>query len=700
MRSIIKTSFAAAFAFFIVTSNAQTLDRSIRPKPAPQPKVQIGKIESFIMDNGLKVFVVENHKLPKVSYSIRLNIDPVTEGDKKGYTDMTAELLGTGTKKRTKDQINSEIDFIGATLSTSSDGIYASCLTKHNTKLLDIVSDVLLNPEFTQEELDKAKNQAVSGLAASKANPEAMAANVSQVLVYGKDHPYGEIMTEATLANVTLEDCQKYYRTYFRPNVAYLAIVGDITLEEAKKLTNEYFGSWQRAEVPRHEIPEPGAPGRTVVGFVPRDGAVQSSIRITYPLEIKPGSSDAIKASVMNNILGGGSSARLFMNLRETYNLTYGAYSQLTPDKYTGVFRAFAEARTIGTDSAVNEFLNEMTRMRSEKVTQAELNGVIQNLTGKFAMSLENPSTIAQFAINIDRYNLPADYYHNYLENLGKVTIDDVFEMAQKYIRPEQAYIVVVGDRNAIPDFIKKWKAKTTVSFYDQYGNDFIEIKKAPEGLTAEKVIENYIAALGGADKLKSVKTEVIKMTGSVMGMNIEIVSKRANPKKKGLSKTALLVKMNGMVVQRVVFNGKEGFMSGMAGSGPLEGEELNSTKAQAEPYSELRYKELGYKLVLTGVEPVDGADAYIVEVTDPSGNKEIQYFDVQTGLLVKTVTITTGEKGEQRSEIILSDYRDINGIKVAHKRLMDMGGQMVEVTVNSVERNISIDKAEFEKEK
>ncbi len=220
-RYITLAAFTALFCLTASESNAQSkLDRSVRPKPGPAPKVQIGKIESFQLENGLKVFVVENHKLPKVSYSLMLNLDPMSEGNIKGYSEMLGSLLGTATKNRTKDQINKESDFIGASLNTSSTGIYGSSLKKHNEKLLELMSDILLNPVFNQDEMDKIKTQTLSGLQASKNTPESMAANVSGFLNYGKKNPYGEITTEETVKNISLDDCKSYYETYFKPNVA------------------------------------------------------------------------------------------------------------------------------------------------------------------------------------------------------------------------------------------------------------------------------------------------------------------------------------------------------------------------------------------------------------------------------------------------------------------------------------------------
>lgn len=700
MKKLILSSIALLAVTFMMAGNAvaQTkLDRSKQPVGGPQPKVQIGKIETFTLENGLKVFVVENHKLPRVSYSMQFNIAPFTQGNAKGYTDLMATLLGTATRTRSKDQINNETDMIGATLSASSEGIYASSLKKHNDKLLDLMSDVLLNPVFKQEELDKAKTQMLSGLQAEQNNPDAMAGNISRILNYGAGHPYGEIMTEATLNEVKLQHVIDYYNTYFIPNVAYLAIVGDITLDEARKLTEKHFGSWRKGNVMPEPLPEITFPTSTQLYVVPRSNSVQSSVRITYPIKLRTGDPDAIKVRVMSEILGGGSSARLFMNLREKYNLTYGAYCEVGLDEYIGYFEANAEVRASGTDSSVVEFLREMNRLRTEKVSQEELQGVINNMSGKFAIALENPSTVARFAINIDKYGLPKDYYHNYLTELSKVTVEDVYQMAQKYIRPENAWIVVVGERSRMQDLITKWKEKNAIHFVDQYNHPIIETRPAPAGITAEMVWDNYIKAQGGAENLMKVKSKVTTMKSSIQGMELTIVSKEQYPKKKGLVKSASSTSIAGMgKIQNTVFDGTNSYTESMQGNKKLEGEDLAEAKRKATPYFDLRMKELGYKMTLVGIDVIEGSDAYKLEITGPNGKSEFQWFDVKSGLLVKTETTTDGPEGPATIAVYYGDYKAVNGVMYPHKIRQDMGQMVLDMTVVTIEINTKIDAADF----
>src|SRR5690606_18478101 len=197
----------------------------------------------------IKGFVVEDHKVPTIAFSIQLDVQPEPEGAKVGVSQFVGELITAGTQKRSKDQFDKEVDQIGASLAASSSSMYGYSLTKFQNQLLDLMSDALLNASFQQTELDKLKKQTLSGLESNKNEPDAMLQNVASVLNYSNAHPYGEVMTEATVNNIQLADCKAYYQKYFHPNVAYMAIVGDITVAEAKALVNKYFGTWEKGAV-------------------------------------------------------------------------------------------------------------------------------------------------------------------------------------------------------------------------------------------------------------------------------------------------------------------------------------------------------------------------------------------------------------------------------------------------------------------
>lgn len=678
------------FIFTIVAAfngNAQ-LDRSQPPKPGPAPTINIGDYSSFTLPNGLKVIVVENHKVPVISWQLTLDIDPVMEGDAKGYVDLTGDLLRAGTKNRSKAQLDEEIDFIGASLSTYATGMYGSSLTKHREKLLSLMSDVLLNPTFPQEEMDKSLAQYLSALPIQESDANAMVDNLISSVVYGKEHPYGEVVTKESLGNITHKHVTDYYHTYFKPNVAYLVVVGDIKMKDAKKLAKKYFGKWSKGDVPRKTYDMPLAPEANKVAFANRDGAVQSVIAVAYPVGLKPGDPDAIKASVMNGILGGGVfSGRLMQNLREDKAYTYGANSSLSSDRLIGRFTARTEVGTNVTDSALFEILHEMKRMVNESVGQEALTLVKNYLNGSFARSLENPRTIANFALNIERYNLPKDYYATYLEKLASVTVEDVMSMAQKYIRPENAWILVGGNKAEISSRLARFSDNNEVLFYDAYGRPVKDADVILDtDLTAGKVIDKYVKALGGKERLLALNDIVMKMTTSMQGMTIEMSSTRKAP-----NKVLVTTSLGGNVIQKQVFDGTKGVVTAMGQTMELSGKQLEDMKAQANMTLELDYGKLGYELKLMEVENVNGKPAFKIQVNSPAGSSVVDFYDVESGLKVKSVSSQETQMGTIAVTTIYEDYREVDDLKFPFMIKQQAGPQNVDMKVVSLELNTGV---------
>ena len=213
----------------------QAQDRT-QPKPGPSPVIKIKKPEAFTLPNGLKVMVVENHKLPRVSFSLNIDNTPYAEGTKKGVADLTSSLIGNGSVKISKDAFNEEIDFLGADLNFYSSGASGSSLSKYSGRILELMAEGALNPKFTQEEFDKEKDKLIEGLKTQEKSVAAVAGRVQNVLAYGKNHPYGEFLSEETIKNVTLSDVENNYHTNFVPENAYLIIIGDVKFKETKKV--------------------------------------------------------------------------------------------------------------------------------------------------------------------------------------------------------------------------------------------------------------------------------------------------------------------------------------------------------------------------------------------------------------------------------------------------------------------------------
>ena len=688
-----KKIFSIAFALVLALGASAQLDRSQRPEPGPAPKLDFGKYKLYELKNGLKIIVVEDHKLPRISMNLIIDRDPILEGDKAGYVGLAGDMLRQGTTNLTKDQLDEEVDFIGASLNTGSASIYTSGLSKYTEKLVSLMADVAMNPSFPEEEFEKLKKQQISGLESQKDDPAAVSANVFNAMLYGKNHPYGEMTTVESTEKVTLEDCKTYYNNYWVPNNTYIAVVGDIKAKSAKKLIQKYFGDWEMGNVAENVFETPAEPTGLEVSVVNKSSAVQSVVALGNIIDLKPGDEDIVKLNLANQILGGGSLGRLFQNIREDKGYTYGAYSDYDSDKLIGEFNAEASVRNEVTDSAIVEFLAEFNKLRTEPVSEEELEGAKNYIIGSFGRALESPQTVATFALNIQRYNLPEDYYENYLTRLGALTAQDVMDAANKYIKTNAMHIVVVGKGIEVAEKLKQFGP---VSYYDEEGNPTdAPSKPIPAGLTADSVVTMYIHAMGGEKNLKNVKDVAVYSDATIPGapMKISAVSMKKRPNMFKMEMTAA-----GMgTLQKVIFDGKNGSMSGMQGSKDMEGEELEEMKSQGEFFPELNYLTDAYTLKLSHMDKVGDEEAYVMVVTDENGEETTEYYSAKSGLKLKEESTEEGPQGAMTISQTYQDYKEVGGVMWPHTTILDQG-QQIKMTVTDIKVNSGLKDAEFTK--
>lgn len=671
------------FLFAPIFSMAQQVDRTKAPAPAKAPVIQVGTPASFELPNGLKVFVVKNTKLPRVTATIALDLDGFVEGDKAGLADMAGQLLKRGTTTKSKAALDEAVEFLGGSLSTSSQTATVSALKTNFPQLMSLMSEVILHPALAKDELEKVRKQTLSGIESSKDDADAISNKVMNRLVYGANHAFGEITTTKTVNNVTEADVKNFFATYWKPNIAYLVFVGDIEPATAKALAEKNFGAWQRGVVAKANYPKPVLPNQTYVAIVDRPSAVQSVVAVASTVDMVPGAPNAIAASVMNNILGGGFSGRLFANLREKHGFTYGAYSTLNPNRQVGIFSAEAAVRNEKTDSSVQELLREINIIRNEKVGANELERMKNYLSGGFARSLENPATIANFALNIARYKLPADYYQKYLTNLSSVDADNVQAVAKSLLNPAQMHIVIVGNAKQIAKGLEKYGP---VKYFDFDGNEVAAPVEANAdvSLTPAALIEKVVAAAGGKEAIAAIKDLQLKGTASVMGQSLEMNQTIIVP-----GNVISAMSMGGMaIMKQSVVNGKYSVnQQGM--EAPITDELKEGLDAMAVIIPEQNYLSNGYKLKIVGAEKVDGKDAIDMEVTTPSGKVSHRFYDATNYLLVKTaVSQEVPGRGTVTQQQYYNGYKSVNGIQIASEEIIDMGQMKINVKYTEIKAN------------
>lgn len=680
-----KSIFVLSGLFLSFIMQAQIIPQ---PKPGVAPTIKIGKPETFELKNGLKVLVVENHKLPRVTFNLTIDNAPYFEGDKKGVAELTSALIGSGTKTISKAAFNEEVDFLGARINFSTDGASASTLSKFAGRVLELMADGALNPEFTQEEFDKQKAKIIEGIKSEEKDVSAVAARVGDVLTFGKNHPSGEYISEATLNNVNLADVIANYNTYFVPGNAYLIIVGDVKFEDTKKVVEKLFDTWQPAIAPNVSFNDPKDVQYSQINFIDMPNAVQSEVAVANVSNLKMTDADYFPVLVANQIFGGDFNSYINMNLREAHGWTYGAGSSIRGDKYVSKFEISTQVRNAVTDSTVVEIFKEYKKIRTEKVSDELLASVKAGYVGRFVMQIEKPQTVAGYALKIETQGLPTDFYENYIKSINAVTADDVLRVAKKYFLEDNARIIIVGKAtDVLPGLLK---LKTPIFYFDKYGNPTEKPamkKAAPAGVTVKTVLDNYIKAIGGEKAVLAVKT--ISSVGSAAipqaPMPLSFVSK-----KDVKGKTLVEISMEGMgSIMKQVVNEKGAYAVQQGQRKDFEGAELAEEKQGATTFEEIGMLKRT-DLVLDGIETVNGSDAYIVK-----NGKTSMYYDVISGL--KVLESKEIEAGDKKMTITsaLADYRIVKGVKVPFKMIVNQGFDL-DIQMSAVKINEGVTDADF----
>jgi zinc protease len=437
-------------------------------------RVTLPKPQAATLSNGLRLLVLEDRRVPRVTFQLMIPgaggyYDPA---DMPGLASVTATMMREGTATRSSSQMSEQLETIaasvtvGAGMSSTEASVSGSSLTEHVDRLFDIFADVLLNPAFPEEELARYQQRMQASLIQQRANPGFLGSELYSRIMYG-DHPAGRVsMTPAGLKSVTREAMVKLHQARYAPDHAALAISGDISLAEARKLVESKLGAWKKTGVPAPEVDQPPAPGAAKVSFIGRPNSVQTSLMVGAP-GISRTDPEYDVLMVMNRIIGGGPTGRLFMVLREQKSYTYGASSGVSAGQWRGAWTASTQVRTEVTHDALRDLLAEVAKLRDQPVPDKEFADHKRAMVGSFALSLESPQQMLGYYVTSWRYNLPADYWDTYPERIEKVTQEQVQAAAKKYLDPSRLHIVAVGDPKTGPEALKPFG---TLEIYDTEG--------------------------------------------------------------------------------------------------------------------------------------------------------------------------------------------------------------------------------------
>jgi zinc protease len=711
------------------------------PRPLPARSVKFPPYEVRTLANGMQVVAVLHHEQPAVSVRLLVRAggaqDPKGKG---GVATLTAALLDQGTTTKTAFQIADTIDSIGGAMGTGagSDLSFVNAVVMKDSfgLAMDLLADVVRNPAFAEEEIDRQKQQAVSGLQVSQNDPDYLASVVFDRLVYGF-HPYGlpNSGTAESLAAVTREDLRAFHARYFVPNNMILAIVGDVTSEEAFGAAERVFGKWPRADVPAQKLIEPPPPTRRVV-IIDKPDAVQTEIRVGH-LGIPRKHGDYMAVDLAFKILGGEGANRLHRVLRSERGLTYGASADIQTLKQTGDFVAETDTRTDTTGEALRLVFEEYGRLRRERVHERELADAQAYLAGNFPLTIETPDAIATQVLNAVFYELPLEEIPTYRERVQAVSPDDVQRVARTYVHPDRLAVVLVGNASAFLPQLKglgfteyevipfdevdlmaaslRREAKTGASpvaagstsdggfqlqregaaAYVPQAAESAQTKKATSG---QDLMRRVVDAKGGLARLKGVKTVTAeaKTTFRMEQGPLESVTKTyiEYPDKFRVDANVA----GAEVIQ--VYN-----------SGQAWQRDPNGVRDAPEPMRQeftASVRRDMFPLLIAAAEgtlttkllPEEGREGKVLRVAEVSGEgiSPVRLYIDPSFQVVRQTFSTTGPDGRPvQAEEVFSDYRVVEGIQVPFRaEVLRNGRPVLERTLTQVQFNTDLDAALF----
>ncbi len=440
-------------------------------------KVTLPKPVRATLDNGARVLVLEDHRLPTVTMQMIITgagglFEPK---DRVGLAAMTAQMMRQGTATRDSKQLAEQIDALGASISVSAGAggggprggggggprpldatLHAQGLSENFDQWFAIATDVLLHPSFPAAELDRLRTQGMAMLRQQRSQATFLASERMQKVLYG-EHPAAIVTpTAETLKAITTDDLKTWHDQRYVPQNTIIAIAGDVKASEMIAKLNKALASWKKTDA-KVAIPAAPAPATAAkIYLVDRPGSVQTNLLLGN-LAIDRTSPDYVALRVLNQVFGGGSNGRLFRNIREEKGYTYGAYSRLEAGHFAGPWVANSEVRSAVSGPALREFFYELKRLADEPVPADELEAARRSMVASFALSLESPASILSYAVQSEQFGFPADYWETYPTKIMAVTAADVQRVAKKYYGTQSVQVIAVGDAAKIRADIEKY---------------------------------------------------------------------------------------------------------------------------------------------------------------------------------------------------------------------------------------------------
>jgi len=672
-------------------------------------QIKVPEPVRFELANGMMVYLVEDHELPVITVAATIRTgsrwEPV---NKAGLASITGAVMRTGgTATRPGDKLDEDLDRLGAVVETGigqdSGRAQVLVLKEDIDSGLTILADILQTPAFPQDKIDLAKIQQRDQIARRNDNPSSIAFREFNRIILGKDTAYGHITEYDTISSITREDLIAFHRQYFQPENVLLGAWGDFSAPEMRARIEKTLGAWKRGGRPKPAAPEvdPAARNRAGIYFIGKEDTPQCWVVMGF-LGGKRNDPDFYALTVMNQILGGGFASRLFANVRSEQGLAYTVGSNWAAGwDRPGLFQALGSTKTESTVKILTSIRHEVANMAEAGAADAELTRAKDGILKGFAFEFDSTSKIVQRMMSYDYYGYPRDYLQQYQANIERVTQADVARVAKQYLKADQLAILVVGKEQGMDQPLSSLGKVTNIDVtIPKPKQEALGAATADAVNKAKALLGNLRQAMGGAalDKVTDY-TSVANMTLSTPQGEFAIkMELTANLAGKMLNKMQTPM---GEVTQG--YDGQTAWMRTPQGTQELPG----SQKAELEgnlfrdEISLLRNLDNpAYTVQALGPAEVEGKSVEGVAVSDAARKLQVKLFiDPKTGLLARKVytAAVMGAPGE--IEEIHSDFREVGGVKLAHKVVMNREGKkFAEMTITEVKLNPGVADAAYKK--
>lgn len=668
------------------STTSQNYDYKVRPSFGDIPQIEFPEYKETTLKNGLKVIVIEDHKQPTFTMRLQIKAGDNLDGDKSGIAFLMTNLLTKGTKKRTAYDIANQTDSLGASMTVNSTGELATLtlegLTKHLPFLTGLYADVVTNPTFPKEEFDKLIPQVLAGIKQEKSRPMELAQKLSRMVLYGKNNPSSRFRTEKSIQSITQEDVMEFHKKWFRPNnSATLAISGDVSLNQIVGLLNSAFSRWESNPSIKSEPPTQPKPMEKGVYFIQRPGSVQSTIMMC---NFAPARKDPNyeRLQLATSLIGGGFAGRLFKTLRETYSFTYTPFGFMTQGKYYNRFVAGADVRTAVTDSAIMVLRREISKVAEEPAKDEEFDLIKQMEVSQYLMGFEKSDFVAAILQNAEYLEIEPEIMKSYAQRLAAYSPFDAQRSAERFLRPDLGYLVVVGSPEILPVLEKYGRVFS-------YNLDLEPVADNMEkvSMSVDDLLKKHAQAIGN---IASVQTMVVnsKATLDAGGQKFEGKSVRTqkSPNKKHFKAEFAIGN------QEQWIDGTKAYSSmNDLPANEMKDDNAKDALAESAMFFTTKLPSLGFKCEITGKQ----GNQIIMKVVSPSGQDQEYYFDAKTYLLNRVDKIRQMPNGPVSISEFYTDYTDVNGVKLPKNMKLDAGGMIITYE-NTYQLNTPVDDKVF----